>query len=77
MIKQKAVIVCDFCEKEIDNTKEHIKIEDISHEGCSRLYLENHSNKKIKNISYEYDFGESHFCNIDCFFNDIKKILCL
>jgi len=67
MITQKPIIKCDFCKKEIDQKSQYIKTSDVPYEGYSGIHVMNN-----KNADY-FEVGEQDYCNIDCFFNDVKK----
>jgi hypothetical protein len=69
MIKQTEIRVCDWCKKEI--TGDHLFIEDVPYEGCSTLYLMD----KDHHILKSFEFEESDYCNLECFFNHIKDVI--
>ena len=61
--KQKAIIVCDECEAEIEH--DGIKTESVRNEGCSEISLGRNT----------YDVDDADFCNIECLFAHIRKYL--
>lgn len=65
MIKQKAILVCDFCKKEMD--KSYILTEDVPHEGMSMITC-NGTHKS-------FYVGGQHYCCLDCLYKDIEKEL--
>jgi hypothetical protein len=64
MIKQKAVYVCDACDKELDE-QTMISTHEVQDEGSSTIeYKEN-----------ELEIGGQHFCNLKCLMKFIAKQL--
>lgn len=63
--KQKAIIVCDYCGKEIPGGT-GVYCSDVSHEGCSEI---NHNGKTF------YVTDGMDFCSIDCLVTSIRDVL--
>jgi hypothetical protein len=61
-LKKKEIRVCDFCGKELSGV--FLQIRDVPHEGCS--------NATFGKLSY--DFSDSDFCSVECFFSDFNKV---
>lgn len=69
MAKEKPIIICGHCKKEIDNTKEFIETRDVPNEGASIIY------KTKNNVSQGVYVDDGTYCNLECLFDFIKKEL--
>lgn len=63
--KQKAVIVCDYCSKEIDTTAPYIITRSVQNEGCSTI-------ESTCRGSTPYDVDDKDFCDLPCLYADIS-----
>lgn len=64
-VKQKPVIICDSCGKEINTDEPYFKTYEVPNEGCS--YLEYNGKS--------FDIDEKDYCDMICFIKKIKEEL--
>ncbi len=67
-MKKKEIRVCDFCGKEVGDN--FVYVSDVPNEGCSELYFQ-----EGRKTAKSYCFDNTDFCDINCFFKEMKKKL--
>ena len=63
MKKQKPIIICDYCKKELHG--DYIRTEDVPNEGCSVIEYK----RKY------FDVADQDYCSLECLMHDIAKKL--